>query len=366
MDRLLSLPKIDLHCHLTGSIDAGTVVRIAARHGVELPTYITSELDTLLYGQRKLKNYEEYFKPWEILNSLFVSVQATREIILEVVRRAAEDNVIYVELRVSPRGFLGNQGRFGFEEFIDAVSASVAEAEARFGTIARCILGVSRHLFGPIRPDTRNRMLARIVSLISGYRPQCFVGIDLNGDEIAADAEQFEVFFRIARRKGFSATVHAGECGPSSNVEYAVKGLHAMRIGHGVAAAGDPALLSLLAAQRCALEICPTSNEMLGVVSSVSDLPLNVLREHGVPFVICSDNPARCKTSLSEELFKVATAFGLSLADVEEMVSRALEHSFADPDTKERIRGRLDGSGVRSKVSSLDIGLGARSSFATG
>jgi adenosine deaminase len=341
MHKIRSLPKIDLHRHLTGSIDADMAARIGAKYEIPLPTYLSSELDSILFGRRQAATLEEYFTPWETLNRLFSSRGATREIILEVIRKAADDNVIYVELRTGPHGFLGN-GTYPFEEFLEIVASATSEAEAKFGTKARFIMGIPRHVFGRIPVDKRNRMCAQIISMLQPYRNECFVGVDLNGIETTAAMEDFAYCFQVAREQGFHVTAHAGECGPAANVAYAVNVLKASRIGHGIAAAADPRVITDLLQKHCALEICPTSNEFLGVVHGVGQLPLGVLQAQGVPFVICTDNPARCKTSLSEELFKVSKAFSLSDSDLLHLTETALAFCFADFSTKEVLRARID------------------------
>jgi adenosine deaminase len=345
MNIILSMPKVDLHRHLTGAIDAEIAVRVGAKHNVKLPTYISSDLHDILYNHGKVSTLKEYFTPWPILNKLFITRESTHDLILEVVRKASEDGVIYTEFRTGPHGFLGKDENksFTFEEYVETVAESAAEAEELYGTVVRFILGIPRHVFGPISAPKRNWMLDKIVAILSTYRSNCFVGVDLNGDEAAlgADPKDFETFFSTARAEGFKVTIHAGECGPASNVEYAACELGASRIGHGIAAATDPKLLSQLARQRCMLEICPTSNELLGLVGRTEGLPLRILHDYGVPYSICTDNPARCRTSLSEELFKVAKAFDLPMEGIREITCRAVEHSFADENTKRKLHSKI-------------------------
>lgn len=253
MHRLRTLPKIDLHRHLTGSIDASTAVKIAAKYRLHLPTYIVTDLDQQLFGKRKLADLEEYFGPWEVLNGLFVNADATREIVLESIRQAAEDNVVYAEFRTGPRGFLGpDRSDFPFEEFLAAVSSAAAEAEVTYGVMARFLVGIPRHVFGPISKESRTRMYAGLISVLNGHS-QFFVGVDLNGLENAFPTAEFKSCFDVAKANGFPVTVHAGECGPASNVATAVRDLHAVRIGHGVAAAQDSSVLDLLAQRHCLL-----------------------------------------------------------------------------------------------------------------
>lgn len=339
---LAAAPKLDLHRHLTGSITAELAVRVAAIHKINLPSYIAIELHEELFGQKKVQSLEEYFVPWTILNRLFISPESIRAVILDVVRRAADDNVIYLELRTSPRGFLGSDG-MSFEAFLECVVSSSIEAESLYGTTTRWIIGIPRHIFGRIPADTANRMYGQMVRKIRTASLRYFVGVDLNGVETAARPEQFEAFFKIARENGLKVTAHAGEVGPADYVRTAVEALGASRIGHGIAAAQDHDLLELLARRSCALEICPTSNKLLGIVDQLSDLPFEKLLSYRVPFVICTDNPARCQTSLTEELLKVSQSCGWTSAQVRQYIYSALNFSFADHETREYLRSRLDG-----------------------
>ena len=342
MRKILAMPKVDLHRHLTGSIDPDMAIRVAVKHGVELPAYVVADLQKELYPSARIEGLKDYFDPWwKILNRLFVSRDSTHDIVLEVIRKAAQDNLAYLELRMGPYGFLGN-GPLRFEDFLDGVAAAVREANLSHDMVTRCILGIPRHVFA--QQPNRDGMLALIVSMLSPLFPDCFVGVDLNGVENGTgDLQGFDSFFRMAAKRGFGVTVHAGECGPAANVRYAVEHLGAKRIGHGLAALADESLLRELSAQGCALEICPTSNMIVNLISRPTDLHLERLKDLEVPFAICTDNPARNEASLSEELFKLVKPFSLSLADIKGIIYSSLEHCFADGHTKGIVKLKLDG-----------------------
>lgn len=340
MHEIISLPKIDLHRHVTGSLTAQATARIAAKHNIELPTYISSDLDRLLFSKERVSTHTEYFSPWPTLNKLFQSIDAVEDIIFSVAAAGSEDNVAYMEVRVGPRGFLGSDG-YSFKEYAERIAVSIRKAEEEYGIFLRCIVGIPRHVFIKVPQATRERMLESIIYTI---RPlsDCFVGIDLNGDELSASVKEFDALFKSAHRAGMRVTVHAGEVGDNPDeVDYAVKELHASRIGHGIAAASSSATMALLSKHGCTLEICPTSNQFLGLVKDIKHLPLNEFSRAGVPFVICTDNPARCQTTLSEEFYKVAKAFNYSIDDLRRMVERSLSASFASDDLKTKIAGLI-------------------------
>lgn len=271
--KIRSLPKIDLHRHLTGSIDASLAIDIALKYDIFLPTYIQSELHSLLTKRPKPLSHVDYFSRWEILNKLFVSAESTYDIVLNVIKKASEDKITYMELRMGPRGFLGVH-EFSFERFLKTVSDAIRDGEDKYGTVTRCILGISRHeTFSNIKDDVREKMFYRIVKIMLDYYPRYFVGVDLNGIEAESEDELYTNFFKIAKKKGINVTAHAGELGSANNIIRAIEELGAQRIGHGLAAANKPEVMELIAKHDIALEICPKSNEFLSVISNYRELP---------------------------------------------------------------------------------------------
>lgn len=340
--QIKNLPKIDLHRHLTGTIDAELAIQIASKYNIGLPTCYQSELNEIITRRPKPLSHEDYFARWNILNRLFISKKSTYEIVKQILRKASEDNIVYMELRMAPRGFLGFN-EFSFENFIKVVSNAVTDAEKEYGIITRCILGISRHeTFSKIhKKDTLYKMFTWIISCIKEYSPNIFVGVDLNGIESVNDDSLFVNFFSLASKEGFKITAHAGELGSDKNVEKVIELLSTDRIGHGLAAAKQPSIMETLKSQDIALEICPTSNWFLGIVKHIRELPLHIFSEYDVPFVICTDNPSICQTNMSEELFKICLYFDLSISDIKSLIKKSLKYSFSDEETKEKIEKKL-------------------------
>ncbi|MFE1571248.1 hypothetical protein ACFIQG_05465, partial [Comamonas odontotermitis] len=161
-------------------------------------------------------------------------------------------------------------------------------------------------------------------------RPKEVVGLDLAGDEEMSYPTELPSMFRDAKdRFGLGITIHAGETGRAENVRSAVDLFDADRIGHGTAAGKDPCLLELLAERRICVEVCPISNRLTGAVPRDETHPLQEFRRHGVPFVICSDNPAIHQHGLVDD-HAAAMAEGLSICDMQQQYETAKRHSFME------------------------------------
>jgi adenosine deaminase len=162
-------------------------------------------------------------------------------------------------------------------------------------------------------------------ALLSAYealsRPDDVVGIDLAGDEEIGYPTDLPVAFRAAKAKfGLGITIHAGETGRLENIRAAIDLFDADRLGHGTAAGADPRLMDSLAEADICVEVCPISNRLTGAVPPKESHPLQEFQRHGVPFVICSDNPAIHERGLSDD-------YAATLS--EGLVPDALEHHFA-------------------------------------
>jgi adenosine deaminase len=173
---------------------------------------------------------------------------------------------------------------------------------------------------------------SNLATLLQAYKdlgsPEDVVGLDLAGDEEIAYPSELPSLFREAKDKfGLGITVHAGETGRAENVWSAVELFHADRIGHGTAAGKDPALLDVLAAKEICVEVCPISNRLTGAVRQDEAHPLQKFRHYGVPFVICSDNPAIHQRGLADDQ-AAAMAEALSICDMQQQYEVAKRHSF--------------------------------------
>ncbi len=176
------------------------------------------------------------------------------------------------------------------------MAEAAAAAEERLPVQVRLILSVSRYRFD----------LDMAYSLLDGIKKanghKYVVGVDLSGDEDTQVPRQTSGFFKKAKDElGLSVTIHAGETGNYENIEWAILECGAARIGHGLAAVNSPKTAELIIDRNVCVEICLTSNFRTGQVQRPEEHPIGRFIDLGIPFVLCSDNPAVHGTTLSDD-----------------------------------------------------------------
>jgi len=197
----------------------------------------------------------------------------------------------WLELQIAPAGYAVRLG--DVVTATEVFCAAAAEAQAATGVGIRLIIAANR-----TRPPWEAEMLARIAVR---FAPDGVVGFGLSNDERRGSPEEFAKAFRIARDGGLAAMPHAGELLGAESVARTVAALSPMRIGHGVRAVEDAAVLATLADRRIACEVCPASNVALGVVEGLGEVPLKALEAAGVPVVLAADDPLLFGASLLDQ-----------------------------------------------------------------
>jgi aminodeoxyfutalosine deaminase len=158
---------------------------------------------------------------------------------------------------------------------------------------------------------------------------------------------------------GLHRLIHAGEIGGPEKIRESIEFLGVERIGHGISAVQDPALLDLLAEAKIPLEVCPVSNIQTGALAnqlgvekaSLAQHPLPQIVRHGVPVVLSSDDPAMFHTSLRGE-YQAASAMGLSEMELERIVADGFRYAFVSPEERARLNFRADGGTARNAIMS--------------
>ncbi|HYM57825.1 MAG TPA: adenosine deaminase [Solirubrobacteraceae bacterium] len=311
----------ELHVHVEGTVTPDLARRLAERNGVEVPAgTIASD------GRFAWSDFVDFLRVYDAATSVIRSGRDYRDIVFEYLVRCAEEGAIYVELTASAdhAALVG----ISDEDHLDGIAQGIDDARAQTGIEARIIMSCVRH-FGP---EKAVEVARRTVE-----RPHPYVtGFGMGGDEAAYPAHLFSDAYAIAARAGLGLTVHAGEWAGPESVRSGLA-LGVSRIGHGVRAVEDPELVRELAERGIVLEVCPTSNVVLGIYPAMEAHPLPRLREAGVPVTLGSDDPPYWDASIGGEYAVAATAFGLDEAALREITRTAIGAAFVQEEVRQRL-----------------------------
>ena len=323
-----ALAKIQLHCHLEGTVRPGTFRALAEKYGVELGERADPERT---YAFVTFRDFLLLFaKVTETLRAPEDFAQVARDYAVD----AAAQGVVYAELFISPSVWTFFHRRLDVRATVEAIRTALDETGGPLGLEVALIADLTRN-FGVEKAEASAREAVTL-------RDLGVIGIGLGGDEANYPPERYERAYAIARDGGLHGVVHAGEAAGPESVRAAVEVLGAERIGHGVRAIEDPAVVALLAERRIPLEICPTSNHLTGAAPAGAPHPLGALDAAGCIVTIDADDPALFGTSLLEEYRFVAEAFGESA--IVRFARNAIDASFASPATKARLHGIFEHS----------------------
>lgn len=321
------LPLIDLHRHLDGNVRLATILDLGARHGVRLPGQDLESLRPHVQVMGHMPDLPSWLAKLHWMTAVLADYEACRRIARENVEDAAAEGMHYVELRFSPY-FMAEPHALDPREVVAAVAAGIAEGSAATGLKVN-LIGILSRTYGP------EACAVELDALLSGR--EHLVAIDLAGDEKRWPAHHFIQHFARARAEGLAVTVHAGEGDDSASVWSALRDLGATRIGHGVRAIDDPALLDHLGEHRVGLELNITSNVQTNTVASFAAHPLREFLDRGLLGTINTDDPVISGIDLAHEFRVAAPAARLTPAHIAQAQRNAVEIAYLSPAEKDSL-----------------------------
>lgn len=322
-----NLPKIELHCHLDGSLRVETVIELARKENINLESYDYDEVKKLLSVNENCSSLDEYLQKFDLPNKVLQSKDNLRRAAYELLEDAANENIKYIEVRFAPIFHIKNGLRL--EEVIESVVSGIRDAEKRYGikgnVIISCIRGLDlKHVFDSIEAGSR-------------FIGQGVVAIDLAAEEREGFAHKYVEAMRLAKEKGFRITIHAGETGFGKNVRDAIILLGAERIGHGVFIYNDKEAYKLVKENGITLEMCPKSNIDTKAVINYNDHPIYNYHKDDIKINISTDNRMVSNINLNEETRNVFKTFNITLEQYKEMYINSVNAAFCNDETKREL-----------------------------
>ena len=319
------IPKVELHCHVEGTVRPATVLELARKAGRPLSV----DDPASLYRYDSLDSFLAVF--WLVQETLVDRGDWAR-IARESLVDAAAHGLRYREMFFTPARHLAAGQDLG--EIVAGLTEGIEAAEAETaadGRPVRCrlILDIDR-AYGPA---AATELVERLGEVRRGGGAERVIGVGADSTELGVDMRAFAPAFEAARRLGLRRTCHAGEAvgvGPD-NLRVALDVLGAERIDHGVAIAEDPALVRRVADEGVPLTVCPTSNVVIANrFASLAEHPFMALRDAGVRLTINTDDPAMMELDLGAEYRNVAAAWALDTTTLGRIAVEGIASTWLD------------------------------------
>ncbi|HKH18450.1 MAG TPA: adenosine deaminase [Solirubrobacteraceae bacterium] len=321
---LAGVPLAELHVHLEATAAPALVRRLAARNGVEIPPG-TIDGDRYVWH-----DFLDFLQTFDRAMTVVRSAEDYRDITAEYLDACAAEGAIYVELTASADH--ADQTGLPYGDMIAGIAQGIDDARAASGIESRILVTAVRD-FGTERAEWVARTAA-------GQPHRYVTGFGLAGDEAGFPPAPYARAFEIAHAAGLGLTCHAGEWAGPESVRGALE-LRVSRLGHGVRAVEDPGLVRELAERGTVLEVCPTSNVVLGAYPDYAAHPFPLLRAAGVRLTLGSDDPPYWEASVGGEYAVARREWGLDDAALRAITRTAVEAAFVPDDLRSTLLAQI-------------------------
>ena len=327
---LKDLAKAELHCHLDGSISLGGIRQLAEMANITVPES-DKELKQLVVAPENAESLMDYLKTFDFVRPLLQTKEALHLAPCDVVRQAAQENVIYTEIRFAPE--LSMDEGVSASETVEAVLAGLKQAEEEFGIVAKVLVCGMKQSPKEVTRD----IFEHVVELAE----KGLVGFDFAGNELDFPPAQLADLIKETQALGLPMTFHAGECGCAHYIVDSIA-LDIKRIGHSTAIYNQPELIQEFIKKGVTAELCLTSNLQTKAAKSLDEFPFLALKNAGAKITINTDNRTVSDTNLTKEYALFVKHFGVSVADFLAFNKNAIQASFTNEAHKAELLSKID------------------------
>lgn len=317
MKKYESLKKVDLHCHLEGSLNLIKASKWSKKTTMEIEK-------ALVLG--KAGDLDGYKTVYENAKDMIQTKTRLREATVELCNDMLSENVLYAEIRVDP--ILHTERDLTTKDVVETVLQAIDSTDLK----AQVILMMKRNYEHEVNKS--------IIDLAKKYLKKGVCAVDLGGDELGHPTKNYKELFVHASALGVPFVIHAGEVEDAKSINSAIS-YGSNRIGHGIKAITSFETMEKLKKLDIPLEICLTSNMALGLYGKYSEHPVQRLIDSGVSVVICTDNRTINQTTLTDEYNLLNKYFDLSVEDFNKMNRCAIMHSFLSDKEKSELLEKI-------------------------
>ena len=323
------VPKVELHDHLDGGLRINTIIDLAKKNNVQLPSEDPKELQAWFVRGCKQKSLSLYLETFAITTEVMQTQEALTRVACEAVEDLSAQNVCYAEIRFAPILHI-NKG-LSLEQVVQAVLDGLQQGTRKTGMPTGLILCAMRN-------QSPTVSLA-IAELAVAFCDRGVVGFDLAGDESGYPPKKHLEAFQYIRNKNFNITIHAGEAFGVESIYQAIQVCGSHRIGHGTRLVEDMSLegtrienmgslANFILDRRIPMEMCLTSNVGTGAAKDYDHHPFPIFFRNKFRVFLCSDNRLMSDTNLTKEMELAVQYYNLNIRDLEKITINAMKSAF--------------------------------------
>ena len=331
LETIEKLPKTDLHVHLDGSLRLSTILDMADKQRVELPSTNEDGLRKAMNLGTNCGSLVEYLKAFDVTLRVLQTAESLTRSAYELAEDAAKENVRYMEVRDSP--MLHTRRGLALTMVVEAVLEGLRAAQDKYGIESNVILCGIRNV--------SSESSLEMAELAVAYKNRGVVGFDLAGAEYDHPAKHHRAAFQLVRDNNINVTIHAGEAYGPESIHQAIHVCGAHRIGHGCRLREDGDLLHYINDHRIALECCPSSNVQTGAIRDLASHPIKLYKNLGLRVTVNTDNRLVTDTTVSKELWLCHKALGFTMADLKQVILSGFKSAFLPFHVKQQYLRRV-------------------------
>lgn len=310
------MPRVELHCHLDGSLSKGCFEELLGRKVAEEELGVSADC----------RDLAQYLEKFDLPLSVLQNEAGLKRVGYDFIETVYREHMDYVEVRFAP--LLSAQKGLAADKVIASVIDGLEKGKKEYGVEYGVIVCAMRH-------HGYEENLA-MIKTSREFLGNGVCGADLAGNEAAYPMSEFMELFTEVRRLGMPFTIHAGECGSVKNITDAIE-CGAARIGHGIAMRNDEAAMKLCADRRIGVEMCPISNLQTKAVRDMSEYPMKQFLDKNIMVTVNTDNRTVSTTTMDKELDFIQKNYGITDDEIIRMMKNAVEVSWADDALKDKL-----------------------------
>lgn len=328
------LPKVELHCHVEGTMRPDTLAELAAKSGHQLGTADPRDL-------YRYDSLDEFLNVFWLAQSCLTSRDDWARLAHESVVDGAAHGLIYRESFFTPARHLSS-GQ-DLEDIVLGLEDGLAAGEEATGLTVMLICDMDRAYGGAAGLE----LVERLVELRRRGKAGRVIGVGMDSTESGIDPAEYLGAYRLAGSSGLRLTGHQGENSPPSAIRYDVEVLGVERIDHGFSILDDPAVAQLLVDRGIPLTVCPGSNVRIGnLVARLEDHPWPRMAAAGLHLTLNSDDPAFMSSNIGVEYAELARAFDYSFDDMTAISLAGVDAAWLTAAEKFALRSRITTAAV--------------------